>query len=183
MRCVLLTLAITAIGLMSPTPTAAGQAEDTAIAGQIKRNLKSSGRMQDYQIGIKVRDGTAWLIGSVANPEQALTALGIAKRSGGIKRVVNKLTAGTKAEPTARQAMPGPSRPMPGRGVSPALATGRVPAQGFNGPLTHGPAQSAVRLANLGGPLPAHVPFPSGVAPARFDQAHMPGSAWPSYAA
>ena len=45
-------------------------------------------------------------------------------------------------------------------------------------------AMSLAMAGQVGGPQPAYVPGTGGgVAPARFDQPHLPGYAWPSYAA
>jgi hypothetical protein len=69
-------------------------------------------------------------------------------------------------------------------GVHSAGAPGQfVPMQGRRAPpqrLAQGPAPAGMR----GRPIPTHVPRGQmGVAPARYDQPHMPNHAWPSYAA
>ncbi|HWB10872.1 MAG TPA: BON domain-containing protein [Pirellulales bacterium] len=53
----------------------------------------------------------------------------------------------------------------------------------IEGPMDAEPAAGPVPV-NGGGPLPAYVPgVAAGVAPAYYDQPHMPNYAWPSYAA
>jgi len=65
------------------------------IADRIAANLRSSGELRNYRIGIRVEDGTATLEGTVASLEQMNAALRTAARTEGVTRVVNRLTIGT----------------------------------------------------------------------------------------
>jgi osmotically-inducible protein OsmY len=55
------------------------------VAEQIANRLRKSGKMSNYKIGVKYQDGTAWLQGRVASPEQKSLASGVSgfhRRSG-----------------------------------------------------------------------------------------------------
>ncbi len=67
-------------------------ADDQETANQVAETLKTSGRMKDYTVGVTVKDGTAWLKGSVTSEEQMSTALMLAEDTYGVERVVNNLT-------------------------------------------------------------------------------------------
>jgi hypothetical protein len=192
------------LGLLAPSHSLAENAVEKAIAGEIARNLKESGRMQDYQIGIKMKGSTAWLIGQVASAEQQQSALDIARHTTGVDRVVSKLTIDDGENPlrerdsaadlashnrspvgSAESARPPIGRTSIGRplprpyaylpGVHPAAA-----AQ-FESP----PEQMKSPASDDGAaPIPTHLaPAGGGAARARFDSPVMPGYAWPSYAA
>ncbi len=83
-----------ALGLVMCAPGGAW-ADNQETAQQIASNLRTSGKMKGYSVGVKVEDGTAWLNGTVANQEQMVTALSIAQQTDGIDRVVNNLTIAT----------------------------------------------------------------------------------------
>jgi BON domain len=80
-----------AVGLVMFAPGGAW-ADNQETAQQIANNLRTSGKMKGYSVGVKVEDGTAWLNGTVANQDQMVTALSIAQQTNGIDRVVNNLT-------------------------------------------------------------------------------------------
>lgn len=69
-------------------------ADDQATAQQIADELRASGRLQNYSIGVKYKEGTAWLSGRVANKQQMTDALRMAKQSPSVGRVVNQLEVG-----------------------------------------------------------------------------------------
>ena len=62
------------------------------VAEQIARNLRNSGQMSDYKIGVKFQEGTAWVRGRVQDEEQMNTALKIVFKTPGVARIVNELT-------------------------------------------------------------------------------------------
>jgi hypothetical protein len=93
MRKVLFAWTMAAMAALAPGWTLAGEAEDQAVANQIAKNLKESGRLQNYRIGVAFRDGTAWLNGSVTDPDQLVAALEVAQQTEGVKDVVNRLEA------------------------------------------------------------------------------------------
>jgi hypothetical protein len=73
------------------------------VAEQIGANLRSSGQLHGYKIGVKFQDGTAWLRGTVADRAQLDAALKIVSQTPGVKNVVNNMTiAGEKQEPVGR---------------------------------------------------------------------------------
>ncbi len=117
-------LVVAAATVLVPTWTWAGNQE---VAEQIAANLRESGQLQGYKIGVKVQDGTAWLKGRVSNPDQVNTALGLASRTPGVTRVVNNLTVPgqTASAPSDPQGTPIPasSKPEPATSVRPLQST------------------------------------------------------------
>jgi len=209
---------------------------DTALASTVAKNLKSSGRLEKYRVGVKCTGGTAYLLGSVINAEQERAAVEVARATPGVRHVVSKLahqeadraradiqqppiqqpqglvTRSSHNEPVGPDlvlqppASPAVTAPSPApapsanavynqthvekRAASLARqATQRV-ARSAGPPLPFARRTSYDQMAAgemagqmaMGQPIPAYVPTPSGVSPARFDQPHMPGYAWPSYA-
>jgi len=71
--------------------TAANSDQDRETAQTIANNMKKSGQLKDYRVGVKYHDGVAWLTGTVTNDEQKATAEKIAHRSAGVERIVSKL--------------------------------------------------------------------------------------------
>jgi hypothetical protein len=64
---------------------------------------------------------------------------------------------------------------------APEMIPPGAPGADHMGHAGHGPVSPA---AGMGGPMPAYAgAVPVGMSPARYDQPHMPGYAWPSYAA
>lgn len=82
---------ITTAALMAVVPTLA-LAGNQEVAEQIARNLRDSGQMSDYKIGVKYQDGVAWLRGRVVDEEQMNTALKLVFQTPGVTRVVNEMT-------------------------------------------------------------------------------------------
>lgn len=251
-------------------------ADNQEVADEIAKRLRDGGQLQNYKIGVKFQDGTAWLKGRVHNQEQLNAALKTVFETCGVTRVVNGLTVGksdvaTSSQPgtTARfgkvesdgnettAGAANPIRPSIGatapektstaqrlervigdgmrasaRRVAAKPATGRrshraelvsdsfTPApvreaaatesvatpraiprtktlgpagrpipvaytqavDGMTATAMPGPAAPGAQMP--GGPIPAYVPgVGGGVAPARYDQPHLPNHAWPSYAA
>ena len=130
MRIVLVTFSVAALAILPMTAARAESDIERAIANGIASNLKESGRLHGYKIGIKMKADTAWLVGQVSSAEQKEAALGIAQESTGVRRVIDKLTVVPRPEPSAAGA-------------------GRAGIMGRG----------------------------------RYDQAALPGYAWPSYAA
>jgi hypothetical protein len=250
-------------------------ADNQEVANEIAQQLRSSGQLKDYKIGVKFQDGTAWLRGRVCDQEQINVALKTVFQTPGVTRVVNGLTISspgvtTSSRPgtTARfgkvesqpnetpENLAGPIRqisdtvPLDQTGAAQRLervisggtraakrrvaarpATGRsstrtrtVPSSFSPAPLREtaatepsAPPRAVPRTDSTGlpgrpipiaytqavagapemempgvempgtqipgGPLPAYVSAGGGVAPARYDQPHLPNYSWPSYAA
>src|SRR5438876_585221 len=88
MRRLFFGLAICGIAALSPAWTLAG---DKEIAQQIAGNLKASGQLKGYTIGVKVDNGVATLGGTVRDEQQMASAMYVAQHTPGIDRVVNNL--------------------------------------------------------------------------------------------
>jgi len=150
--------------MLSPALAWADKAEDNQIGQTIAQKLeaeKKAGALKGFKLELQVEEGTVWLSGYVASPEQQTKALDLARRVKGVKQVVNDISvtpaqtppavasksaaAAPKAEPKARFAMNGgvsQSRNMRASmnlPVEPAAATSPTPA----GPLPTIPAAPA----------------------------------------
>lgn len=188
MRRILLALAVAAVAVLQPCVS---RADDQQVAQEIAQRLTTSGKLQHFSIGVKYKDGTAWLSGHVADERQVADAMQIAKQSPGVRKVVNKL----QINPVTNAA--GASQRRTAGDVQPASATAELettleaapnalPAHAGPMPMHAGhPYQGApLPMAAAGGPMPTMVPGTGqGIAPAVYDQPHMPNYAWPSYAA
>ena len=91
MRKVFLTLAVAAAACGPVKFAAAEGASDRAAAQQIAENMKLSGQLKDYRVGVKYQNGVAWLMGTVTSPDQKAIAEQIARESEGVNRIVSKL--------------------------------------------------------------------------------------------
>jgi len=89
MRRILTGFVVAAVTAIAPALAMAGNQE---VAEQIARNLRKSGQMSDYRIGVKFQDGTVWLRGQVSSQEQMEKALSLVSQTPGVHRVVNGLT-------------------------------------------------------------------------------------------
>lgn len=121
MRRLLIGLVVASAVALVPALARAGNQE---VAEQIAANLKNSGQLHGYKIGVKFQDGTAWLRGQVSSQEQMNTALRLAFQTPGVTRVVNNLTVvGQEASaPTA------PAEKAPGlQSLQGALAAEQTP--------------------------------------------------------
>ena len=196
MRKVILGLAIATVAWGQARPTAAEPAEDRAAAQQIAENMKLSGQLKDYRVGVKYQKGVAWLMGSVTSAEQKAIAEQIARESEGVDRIVSKLeVTGGAEEPSDGFDQSGLVQP-----ASMAMPQQQIPQQrvamrgGSNMPVPYARTmQGNVQQANYGGYCPPGADMGAmggpagsmGVAPAgvMHDNPQMPGYAWPSYAA
>jgi hypothetical protein len=66
-------------------------ASNQEFAEKIAASLRDSGQLQDYKVGVKFQDGTAWLRGRVTSQEQMNVALRHVLQIPGVLRVVNNL--------------------------------------------------------------------------------------------
>ncbi len=197
MRSFIFSLAlVSAVSGTMLSATAATTGEDTAKT--IAANLKESGKLKDYRVGVKYEDGVAWLMGTVTSPQQKRLAEQLARQTRGVQHVVSKLevegasstdtqiqTASKEIPTERRPATQAPrsagrnNMPVPyartggqGRGVQHANFS---PAQYAEG----GYAPEASMMPAPMGPRP---PMAGGAA-VSYDNPQMPGYAWPSYAA
>jgi hypothetical protein len=183
MRKVILGLALAAMAWGPATVASADAADDRVAAQQIAENMKLSGQLKDYRVGVKYQNGVAWLMGSVTSPDQKAIAEQIARESDGVDRVVSKL----EVSPIQKQA----DSIQPASDVEPAAMPVRQVAQrnpGGNMPVPYARTmQGNVQQANYGQYCPpgggmGHVPSAAGGS-VSHDNPQMPGYAWPSYAA
>ena len=81
----LLAAALPAISALADSPA------EEQMAHRIGSQLKQSGRLHNYEIGVKFHDGVACLEGKVASPEQRMAAVHLAQKVKGVSRVECKL--------------------------------------------------------------------------------------------
>ena len=98
MRTSFLAASLALAALLPASHVAAQSAQDKAIAQQIGGQLKTSGQLHDYRIGVKYKDGVAALSGTVANQQQLHAALQLTQQMDGVDQVVNNLSI-AKATP------------------------------------------------------------------------------------
>ncbi len=113
------------IGLVVTTTTALvpmlALADNQQVAEQIAANLRNSGQLHGYKIGVKFQDGTAWLRGTVTSERQLQSALRVAASTAGVQRVENQLAVGSgeSAAPTPLGRL---MKPLSRSAVQPASA-------------------------------------------------------------
>jgi hypothetical protein len=90
MRRFIVASAITAIALLTP---AWAMASNKETAQHIADVLRKSGRLHNYEFDVKYKDGTAWLIGRVADQEQRAIAAKLARQLPEVSQVINQLVA------------------------------------------------------------------------------------------
>ncbi len=178
------------VAVLSPALVLGGDSQDTQIAERIATVLRDSGRMRNYSVGVKYKNGTVWLSGRVASDEQLQSALQVVSNIDGVQRIVNGMSvSGPKA---------GLKQPLSVQ-TSARSATRRVSATSAD--LAAGQPDASESQAAPGGDVtPAgyhhlqraarHAPpaamYMDGAAPGpapALDQPAMPAYAWPSYAA
>jgi BON domain len=85
-------------------PASAARAEsdpESAMAQHIGRELKDSGQLRNYRIGIEFQDGVARLSGTVTSEEQRDAAVRLARQVQGVSHVVCKLSCPSGVPETA----------------------------------------------------------------------------------
>ena len=98
-------LTVAAAVLVLPTLAMAGNQE---VAEKVATNLRQSGQLQGYKVGVKVQEGTAWLRGRVSSHEQMNAALRLAFQTDGVERVVNNLTVSSGPQSPTLSPTPAP---------------------------------------------------------------------------
>jgi len=134
-------------------------AGDEQVAEQIAKNIRSSGRLNEYKIAVNYEDGTARLVGRVQNREQMVTAMKLAIETPGVKRVVNNMTI-APSDPKQSDGNP-PAQPA----ASPrANLVSHMIDAGATSPATSGPPQTNHPAQTA--PYPAQTtPYPVQTAP------------------
>ena len=92
-----LSYVLTVAAVVMALPTLA-MASNQEIAEQIAVNLRESGQLEGYKIGVKYQDGTAWLRPS-DQPTSDECGARVAMQSEGVERVVNNLTVASPGKP------------------------------------------------------------------------------------
>jgi len=80
--------------------SAAQMADDQRIGEELTRGLqdaKRDGRLKGFGISLHVENGHVWMKGRVASASQQQTALELARRTAGVRQVINELTVGEPA--------------------------------------------------------------------------------------
>jgi BON domain len=218
-----------ALAVVMPTTLLAGSSVDEQeMAQSIGSQLKASGQLHNYRIGVKYHDGVAWLSGAVASDQQMSTAVRLTRQMRGIQQVVNNLAI-SEASPSAsnsgdlelgqsleqasqqsrqirsaslssrRSASPHPTYSS-SRQATEIQPTRPMPRNNMPLPMGARPVRQAV--AENYGPMSAQYaangmapgramgqgPMPTGYVPGgqaravSYDNAQMPGYAWPTYA-
>ncbi len=78
----------------------ASTTNNKAMAQRVASQIHKSGQLTNYRVGVKYKQGVAWLVGSVTDENQAAAAVQLAKQVNGVTRVVNQLEI-TPSEPVA----------------------------------------------------------------------------------
>ena len=174
--------AILAIAVLAPAILLAQENDDKAVAEQIATVLRDSGRMKNYSVGVKYRNGTVWLSGKVTSKAQMDAALQVVSDIEGLEQIVNNMevSSGGRAglkQPNARRtsySAPAGADANNAGLEEPMAASGQVMPAGFH---RLGAGHKFQR------PMAMYAGGPGGVAAPAMDQAYMPNYAWPSYAA
>jgi hypothetical protein len=228
--------------LLLPVSAARAQSgAESAMAQHIGQELKESGQLQNYRIGIEYQNGIAKLSGNVTSAEQRDTAVRLARQVQGVSHVVCNLTcpadgfeaAGThnsfNAYSETEQALAQAEQPDVVHAYGENMPAAAAPIRRAPRPMNHGarpspqrrptrgnmplPSQMATGAGNPGirqasaqsyyntmAPFPAEpangamtggaggeavpvgfVPHGHGRGPS-YENAQMPGYAWPTYA-
>jgi hypothetical protein len=206
MRKLILGLAVAAVAMGPARWASADAADDRAAAQLIAQNMKQSGRLKDYKVGVKYHDGVAELMGTVTSPQQKQIAEQVARETDGVDRVISKLEVAGGAQESAEGIQQAGGRGSYGKLRT---ASANMPAQqampqqrmaarnpGNNMPVPYARTmQPNVQQAQYGCP-PGEMNGGDGMAPApmghvpnavggsvAYDNPQMPGYSWPSYAA
>ncbi len=202
MRRIFFSWVLVTFAVLGPAMVRAGDREDKAFAERVATALRDSGKMQNYSVGVKYKNGTVWLSGRVKTNQQMQNALQVVSDMDGVEQIVNSLqvTGGGLKQPMGvRNA----GKPQAARRVA-ATSADMVASQVMNAGGAVGPASAggeamqvdedvvpagfhtlkARRAARHACPPQAYMPggVGSGPPPA-YDQPHLPNYAWPSYAA
>jgi hypothetical protein len=157
----LLFVAIAALAIMPASRATAGAEADRAAAQKIAQELKASGQLQDYKVGVKYQDGVAWLMGTVTSAEQKQIAERLANQCSGVDRVISKLEVEGPAasEPTDNVQLAGGvdegeyEMPQQAQPIAAAPRQVRRPANNGNMPVPYARmgGQGPIQQANYGG--------------------------------
>jgi hypothetical protein len=105
----LLAALLPAVAALAETPA------EKQMAEKIGNQLKQSGQLHNYRIGVKFHNGTAYLEGTVTSVEQRTTAVRLAERVKGVARVDYKLEIPNKSEIPPNPESTNEPKPAPDR--------------------------------------------------------------------
>ena len=94
MRRMFLGLALAVLAMGPPSQVRAGDAEDREAAQEIAGILRDSGKIRDYNVGVKYKKGTVWLEGRVTTEEQMQEVLMLVGDLDEVTQIVNNLSVG-----------------------------------------------------------------------------------------
>ncbi len=187
-----LALAIAASTAYQAADAATG---DEATAQQIAKNLKQSGKLKDYRVGVKYEDGTAWLMGTVTSERQKKIAEQLARESVGVDQIISKLEVEGAPEVEQDRVIQVASndmassnrRPQRSRGTTNRRrARNNMPVpyarSGQTRPRQNGRGVQPVNYSQQARQIRPQAPTAAGQS-VSYDNPQMPGYAWPSYAA
>ena len=123
-------------------------ADDALIAKQIIAKLsqqKQAANLKGFDLGVQVDNGTVTMMGQVASSQQAMLALDVARRTPGVKLVVNDLYVSQRYTPAQAQsvvAVPQPVQLAMAQQQAAPIPAARIPAAQYPQPVSH--AVSAV---------------------------------------
>ena len=197
--CLSLVMAAAVSGLATQASYAA--MSDETMAQLIANDLKESGRLKDYRVGIKYKDGVAWLMGSVTSRQQKQVAELIVGNSEGVVHVVSKLEIDLPQNEPTPQNEPQPQIEPTQSGLRISNASyssndsrkadppARRTQVRSNMPVPYARMGQGIQPASYGQPGSTMGPAAVGHVPAAMGQSvshdnpQVPGYAWPSYAA
>ncbi|HMP78324.1 MAG TPA: BON domain-containing protein [Pirellulaceae bacterium] len=180
-----------AIAALAP---AVGHGDDRQIAEFIKGRLQAeqqAGRLKGFTIDMSVEEGVVWMKGFVSTPEQEMLVLRAAQEAGrlGAVKVVDEVEVRQSAMPMAQSpVMPAHSPQM---GMDHAALAGyqegpmAIPANfgaGYNPGYNPTPVSQPMTFHGQA-PLPLPMGSSGGETGMIGGSPHMPGYAWPGYAA
>jgi len=98
MRRMIIGLALAVLAIGPPSQVRANDAEDKAAAQEIADLLRDSGKIRNYNVGVKFKAGTVWLEGRVTSEAQMNEALMLVSDLDEVTQIVNNLTIGPAAK-------------------------------------------------------------------------------------
>ncbi len=168
----------------SAQPTQADVKITDTVIGRLQQS-KAAGMLRGFELDVSTVGGDVWLRGKVANSAQKDHIIDVARRVGGVARVIDDITV-TESSPIRQASTTGLS-PVGNEAPAPMPVSSMPVAGNVGGPQPMAPSGLAsVNMSEYAGgtPVPMNgggVSYGNG-AP-RYDQPNMPGYAWPSYAA
>jgi hypothetical protein len=185
---------LTAAAWAAPQWGVAGETEDTDTAQRVAKSLRDSGRVKDYRIGVKCKDGSVWLAGSVTSDKQMQAALEVATETQGVQRIINNLEVKRGAKPAAPAtsglvSQASAQTPLPMAAAAKALPptaaaeAPAAPAQAQAAPAARKTAKSKRNVAVYRGVPTGYqeVQAPEAVAQPQMQAQGMPGRPLPMY--